>query len=263
MAITLSMKDIKKMPLKAKVGVVVGVMLLIGYFYWFFFLSSALTKKNTLSEKLATMEQQINEKSKVASKLDKYKSDVAALQENYKIALQKLPDQREIPSLFHSVAMSGKEAGVEFLLFEPKASVPKSAPETKPQKTSELLKPSDQRADGEKAKQEAKPKKPGDKKGAKPEEEPFYEEIPVEVSVAGTFQNTLYFFDKVAKLPRIINVSDISIGGKKEIKSGKGTKDETPMKGNIITSSFIIKTYMFIDKQNKTQETEKPGAKKK
>lgn len=260
MAITIT--DLKKMPLKAKVGAIVGVMLLIGYFYWFFFLSSAMTKKNTLNEKLTTMEQQINEKSKLASKLDKYKADLAALQENYKIALQKLPDQREIPSLFHSVAMSGKEAGIEFLLFEPKASVPKSAQDTQPQKISELLKPSDQRAADDKSKQQAKPKKPGDKKGSAPEEEPFYEEIPVEVSVAGTFQNTLYFFDKVAKLPRIVNVSDITIGDKKEIKGA--AKGATPRKGNIITSSCIIKTYMFIDKQNKTQETlEKPGAKKK
>jgi hypothetical protein len=52
-------------------------------------------------------------------------ADVAALTENYKTALQKLPDQREIPALFHSVALAGKDASVEFLLFEPKATVPK------------------------------------------------------------------------------------------------------------------------------------------
>ena len=52
-------------------------------------------------------------------------ADVAVLKENYKIALQKLPDQREIPTLFHSVALAGKDAGIEFILFEPKAAVPK------------------------------------------------------------------------------------------------------------------------------------------
>jgi len=252
MAITVD--DLKKMPLKAKIGAFIGVLLLIGYFYWFFFLSSAMTKKSQLNEKLTAMQEQINEKSKVAAQLDQYKADVAALRESYKIALQKLPDQREIPSLFHSVSMAGKEAGVEFLLFEPKASVPKSAEDTKPPKTSDLLKPSDQRQ-GEKKDGD---NKGGDKKGAAPEKEPFYEEIPVEVSVLGSFQNTLYFFDKVAKLPRIVNITNIKMGEKKE---AKGT---TKAKGNPIVSSCTIKTYMFIDKQNKTQETvEKPDAKKK
>jgi type IV pilus assembly protein PilO len=54
----------------------------------------------------------------------------------------------------------------------------------------------------------------------------------------------------VAKLPRIVNISDISIGDRKEIKD-KGYF--------VVTSSFIIKTYMFIDKKEKT--TEKPSEK--
>ena len=37
----------------------------------------------------------------------------------------------------------------------------------------------------------------------------------------GTFQNILYFFEKVAKLPRIINISDISMGDRKDVK-GRG-----------------------------------------
>lgn len=80
-----------------------------------------------------------------------------------------------------------------------------------------------------------------------PPPEPFYEEIPVGVTVIGTFQNILYFFEKVAKLPRIINVSDISMGDRKDVKG----------RGELITASCTIKTYMFIDKKEKVSEKTK------
>jgi type IV pilus assembly protein PilO len=244
----IDLNTIKKMPPKAKILAVCVILFLIGYLYWFYFLSSAMEKRSTLSQKLKTMQEQINEKTKVAKQIDKYKADVEALQENYKIALQKLPDQREIPALFHSVASAGKDAGIEFLLFEPKPPVPKAMDVGKEPKTSELLKPSDQRT--EKKPPAAAAKKKG-KEAVAPEPEPFYEEIPVEISVIGTFQNTLLFFDKVAKLPRIVNISDITLGEKEA--RGKA-KTQTTVKGNAITSSGTIKTYMFIDKKDKTPE---------
>ena len=235
----IDINTIKKIPPKTKVLIVIVGFLLIGYFYWFYFLSSAMEKRTTLNTQLTEMQNKINEQKKIAMQLNKYKADVEALQASYKIALQKLPDQREIPSLFHSVASAGRDAGVEFVLFEPKASVPKSLESQGPaaSKTAALLKPSDQR--------DQKPADSSEKKdGAAPSTEPFYEEIPVGISVLGSYQNILYFFDKVSKLPRIVNVSDITIGDRKEIKD----------KGHLITGSCTIKTYMFIDKKEKTSE---------
>ncbi|MBN1363181.1 MAG: type 4a pilus biogenesis protein PilO, partial [Syntrophaceae bacterium] len=233
MAIDIDINTIKKMPLKMKAVVVLVAFLLIGYFYWYLFLSSALGKKSSLNVKLSEIQTKIKEQEKLASQLDKYMADVKALQENYKIALQKLPDQREIPNLFHSVASVGKEAGIEFLLFQPKAPVPKGmdvSASAEP-KTAALLKPSDQR--GQKPPADAQ----GKKGAAAPAPEPFYEEIPVAVSVVGSFQNILYFFNKVAHLPRIINISDITMS--------KDSKTAT----QLISSTFTIKTYMFIEKK--------------
>ncbi len=225
MAITLN--DIKKMPTQAKVLAVFLLILLIGYLDWFYFLSSAIEKKNSLSEEITEMQGKIKEKTKIADQIKQYKADVSTLQDNYKIALQKLPDRREIPNLFHSVALAGKDAGVEFLLFEPKASVPKTLDKQSSAESKTVAKPSDKVDDGKKA---------------PAAEEPLYEEIPVAVSVMGTFPNILYFFDKVAKLPRIINISDISIGDKKDVKG----------KGEVVTLLCTSKTYMFIDKKEKT-----------
>jgi type IV pilus assembly protein PilO len=248
MAITLN--DIKKMSIKAKVLLIILVIFLIGYLDWFYFLSSAIEEKASLNEKLIVMKGKIKEKTKIADQISQYIADVAALKENYKTALLKLPDQREVPALFHSVALAGKDAGIEFLLFEPKATVPKvldKQPSGEP-KLSALLKPSDQKQSEQKP-ADAPNAKPadGNKAAATAAPEPFYEEIPVGVTVIGTFQNILYFFEKVAKLPRIINVSDISMGDRKDVKG----------KGPLITASCTIKTYMFIDKKEKVSEKTK------
>lgn len=141
MAITLN--DIKKMSTQAKLLAIILIIFIIGYFDWFYFLSSAIEEKTSLNEKLIEMKGKIKDKKEIAKQINQYMADVAALTENYKTALQKLPDQREIPGLFHSVALAGKDAGVEFLLFEPKATVPKVLEKepSKLQKTAAMLKP--------------------------------------------------------------------------------------------------------------------------
>src|SRR5208283_2892216 len=236
MAITLN--DIKKMSTQAKLLAIILIIFIIGYFDWFYFLSSAIEEKTSLNEKLIEMKGKIKDKKEIAKQINQYMADVAALTENYKTALQKLPDQREIPNLFHSVALAGKDAGVEFLLFEPKASVPKTLDKQSPAESKTVAKPSDQK--------DQKPtdtsKTAADGKKAPAAEEPLYEEIPVAVSVMGTFPNILYFFDNVAKLPRIVNISDISMGDRKDVKG----------RGEVITLLCTIKTYMFIDKKEKT-----------
>ena len=44
----------------------------------------------------------------------------------------------------------------------------------------------------------------------------FYAEIPVEMRVKGTYNNVAIFFDKVGKLPRIVNISEVAMEGAKE-----------------------------------------------
>ncbi len=256
MAITFN--DIKKMSTKARALVVIVIMFLIGYLDWFYFLSSAIEEKTYNETKLVELQGKIKEKEKIAMEINKYMVDVAALKENYKTALLKLPDQREIPALFHSVAMAGKDANVEFLLFEPRAAVPKVL-EKQPSgetKAAALPKPSDQKQSEQKPADKLADKMadtssdnhPAEgKKATAPPPEPFYEEIPVGVNVIGTFQNILSFFEKVAKLPRIINVSDITMGDRKDVKGRE----------QFITASCTIKTYMFIDKKEKVSEKTK------
>ena len=247
MVITLN--DIKKLSAQAKALIIILIVFIIAYLYYFYFLSDILSKMSELDKDYQDVQLQIKQKEKIALQFDKYKAEVEALKQNYKMALLKLPDQREIPGLFHSVALAGRDAGIEFLLFEPKAAVPKvlDKPAGSP-KASAMLKPSGQKQ-AEAQKPATPPAKSGDGKNL-PTPEPFYEEIPVKVTVTGNFQNTVRFFEKVAKLPRIVNISDISMGDRKEVKG----------RGYLITTSCTVKTYMFVDK--KEQPSEKKNEKK-
>lgn len=65
----------------------------------------------------------------------------------------------------------------------------------------------------------------------------FYAEIPVEIRVKGTYSNVAVFFDKVGKLPRIVNISEVSMDNAKEV-SGRWE----------INTSCTATTFKFIDK---------------
>lgn len=64
----------------------------------------------------------------------------------------------------------------------------------------------------------------------------FYAKVPVEINVKGTYFEVASFFDKVAKLPRIVNITDVSIGGAK-IEGGR----------TVLNTACLATTYRFIE----------------
>lgn len=225
----INVDDLKKLSLKMKALIVFLICLLLGYFYYMFFFQAILAKQMALDTKLTEMQQQIAEKEKVVTQLDRYIREINALKQSFTLALLKLPNAREIAGLLASVVLSGEEAGVNFLLFEPKPPEPKP-PEVKP---GAPPKPTDAKAP---------PAKPADAKAppAKPAvPEKFYDEIPIKVQLTGSFHNTVSFYAKIAKLPRIVNVEEIAMGDAKDVKG----------KGRIVRTSCTVKTYMFVDKK--------------
>jgi len=50
----------------------------------------------------------------------KYLAEIKEAEAQYKTTMVALPDKKEIPSLLSAISQSGNEAGMDFLLFEPK-----------------------------------------------------------------------------------------------------------------------------------------------
>jgi type IV pilus assembly protein PilO len=93
----------------------------------------------------------------------------------------------------------------------------------------------------------------------KPEEsQQFYANVPIELVALGNYHNIGIFFDKVSKLPRIINVIDFNMTKAKDIKEMRG-KDEGQI---MLKTSCMISTYRFIEKKNEEKKGEKKPARK-
>ncbi len=85
----------------------------------------------------------------------------------------------------------------------------------------------------------------------------FYAEIPVSIQVTGNFHNIVLFFDKVARLSRIVNIKDIEISGPKQ----KG-KSKTSDSSKLSTSCTAV-TYKFVEPVAKKKRPVKTRRKRK
>jgi type IV pilus assembly protein PilO len=79
----------------------------------------------------------------------------------------------------------------------------------------------------------------------------FYAEIPVDIQIQGKYKDIVLFFDKVSKMPRIVNITNITMSSPKKDLGGS-------MKLN--TSCNAV-TYKFIESTN--NEADKKKGKKK
>lgn len=79
----------------------------------------------------------------------------------------------------------------------------------------------------------------------------FYAEIPVQIQVTGDYHNVAVFFDKVARLSRIVNIDNIDLTAQTAKEKGQGVALQT---------SCTAVTYRFIEPED---ENGKKGKKKK
>jgi type IV pilus assembly protein PilO len=64
----------------------------------------------------------------------------------------------------------------------------------------------------------------------------FYQEVPINVTVEGTYHNLGAFFDRVSRLSRLINVGNIRI-------KSQGTQTAS----NTINAAAVATTYVYVD----------------
>ena len=178
-----------------------GIFLVfIGVAVFLFYMPKYETIAN-LEKELTKLDKELQTARSNAKDLKKFQQKMKDAEDQFRIVMKSLPEKEEIPSLLTSISDSGKDSGLEFLLFQPKGEVQKD----------------------------------------------FYAEIPVVMQVNGKFHNIAIFFDRVARLSRVVNIRDISM---------------KPAKGNLsLTTSCTAVTYKFIE--NKPAPKKKSAKKKK
>ncbi len=180
--------------------VCVIVVLIIGAIFYFLSFNPQKEKIAQLENKLETAQNRLSILKDKAGQLEKFIEELEEAERTFKLAMQALPDKKEIPSLLANVSQSGRDAGLEFLLFEPKPEQLKN----------------------------------------------FYAEIPVQIQVKGGYHDVGQFFEKVAGLPRIVNIHDITMAPKQA--------------GEPLVTACKAVTYKFVE--TKPEESKKAKKKK-
>lgn len=166
------------------------VFILIAGVYVYFGYLPKQEEITALEAKQEDLQKKLLSAKKKASQLKSFQQKMEEAKIQFEVVKRTLPEKKDIPSLLTSISQSGRDAGLDFLLFQPNNETTRD----------------------------------------------FYAEIPVSISVKGSYHNLALFFAKVANLSRIVNIKNISIAG-----------------GNELNTSCTAVTYRFIEDGGKQQ----------
>ncbi|MCB2148972.1 MAG: type 4a pilus biogenesis protein PilO [Deltaproteobacteria bacterium] len=108
-----------------RIAICAGLLILfIGAFVYFSYLPK-LKKIDQLKNNLSKIEKELEVAKKNARQLNAYRKKMQDAEEQFKIVMRALPENEEIPTLLTGISKSGKDAGLNFLLFQPKPEVKK------------------------------------------------------------------------------------------------------------------------------------------
>ena len=97
-------------------------LLLVGLFIHFIYMPK-VARINELEDEFDGLQVRLTKARTSAKELDKYLKKYKEAQGKFRLALQLLPDKKEIPSLLENISKSGLRSGLEFLLFKPEPEV--------------------------------------------------------------------------------------------------------------------------------------------
>jgi type IV pilus assembly protein PilO len=197
-------EKILKLPAKQKILIVALVVIVeAAALIWFLYLPKH-NELTGLKTELTKLQTEIEDKTRIANNLPRLQKEYDQLNVELAQALTELPNSKEIPSLLTSITTVGKSAGLDFLVFKPRAEIPKD----------------------------------------------FYAEVPVDITVSGSFFSVANFFAAVANLPRIVNISNVAFADIKNVNNRMMTK-----------VTCLATTFRFLDKKE-IKDDKTPAPKK-
>lgn len=113
--------QILRLPRQQKVGILAGLiifLLILGYFYVYLPNDDKLAK---LAEEVGSVRADRDKKRALSANLPKLQKELQEWDLKLKAAVAQLPDRKEIPDLLSSLSTKAREAGLEILLFRPRA----------------------------------------------------------------------------------------------------------------------------------------------
>jgi type IV pilus assembly protein PilO len=165
---------------------VVGVMglAIIGAAAYFLLISPLEIKVAQLRTQEASLQRDLTQNRAILADFAKYRREAAELEVKINALKEKLPSDREMPSLYRTLTDAGTQAGLAVTLFQPRAAAVKD----------------------------------------------YYAEIPITVNAEGSYHGLGEFFERVARLPRVVNVKDLKLSA--------GTRPGYPVRAELVLATY-------------------------
>lgn len=193
-------EQLLKLPNKQKIILLVALIVIEAAGLVYFLYLPKYKQFSELKAQHGKLQAEVEEKTKIANNLPKIQKEYNDLNLELDRALTELPNSKEIPSLLTSITTTGKNAGLDFLVFKPKPEVKKD----------------------------------------------FYAEVPVDITVYGSYFSVANFFAAVANLPRIVNITNVDFAEVKNVNNRMMTK----VNCLATTFRFLGKEEISDDKKN-------------
>jgi len=170
---------VAKAPIGAKIGVVVGALVLVTAVNYFLMgipygdaISDIETKVKQVSRQQEQLDRDFIEKTAIANDLNRFRKEKELLERRLEEALAELPEQKNIDELLQLFQDRAQKAGLEINTITPQA----------------------EKAEG------------------------FYARIPIDMTVTGSFHEIATFFDALGRLRRIVNIGQIGMDSPREAR---------------------------------------------
>ena len=109
------------LPQQQKIGILAGLIVALLLLDYFFFYSPNSDDISKFTQEIESDKNERDKKKKEVANIPKLKEQMRQLDGMLKEAVAQLPDRKEIPDLLSSISAKVKEAGLDILVFRPRA----------------------------------------------------------------------------------------------------------------------------------------------
>jgi len=148
------------------VGGALGAIVILATAY-FFLLAPAQAEVAQLRAELSSLQSEITRNRAIVADLLKYRREVAELEARLNALKDRLPGEKEIPTLYRTVSDAATASGLGVALFQPRPPVVRD----------------------------------------------YYSEIPIALNAEAGYHQFGEFFERVAKMARVVNITEIKLNG--------------------------------------------------
>ena len=113
------LQQIERLPFGARLGLLVGVFVLVIGMYWMGIYDGQRQTLEAQRTQLTKLQSEIAESRAVASNLNSFREQREILRKEFEGALQRLPNDTELPGLLTDISGLGKKSGLEIRAFDP------------------------------------------------------------------------------------------------------------------------------------------------